>query len=80
MSEESKAPRKRRSPEELRAHYAEKLKGLDENEQREVIRLLSGAYDDLQKATTYKPSATAKAEIVVASTGIKAALAKLGVK
>ena len=54
MSEETKQTRKRRTPEEIRAHLQEKLRGLDENEKREVIRLLSGVADDLQKASTYK--------------------------
>lgn len=80
MTEETKAPRKRRTPEELRAHYAEKLKGLEENDKREAIRLLSGAYDDVQKATTYQPAASAKADLATASQAIKGALSKLGVK
>lgn len=58
MSEEQKT-RKRRSPEELRAHYQEKLKGIEENEKREVIRILSGILDDLKKISTYRCSAGA---------------------
>lgn len=77
--EESEKPRKRRTPEELRAHYQAQLQKVDENEKREVIRLLSGVADDLQKATTFvcsKPVPEIAAMIATA----KAALLKLGVK
>ena len=77
MNEEAKKQeRKRRTPEELRAHYQEKLKGLEENEKREVIRLLSGVADDLQKASTYK--CCPQPEVNQAIHSITSALKKLG--
>lgn len=66
MSEEQKT-RKRRSPEELRAHYQEKLKGIEENEKREVIRILSGILDDLNKISTFKCYETIKGDLQVAA-------------
>ena len=76
MSEEAKQTKKRRSIEELRAHYQEKLKGLEENEKREVIRLLAGVADDLQKASTYKCSPKPESDAAIAQ--VRAALKKLG--
>ena len=77
MTEEKKeSVRKRRTPEELRAHYQAKLKEIEEDEKKEVIRLLSGVHDDLQKASTYKCAPQLAA--VISAT--KAALAALGVK
>jgi hypothetical protein len=55
MTEDTKQPRRRRTPEELRAFYEQKIKNVEDGERREVIRLLSGVHDDLQKASTYKP-------------------------
>lgn len=78
MSEQEKKEsiRKRRTPEELRAHYQEKLKGLEENEKREVIRLLAGVADDLQKASTYKCCPKPESDTAIAQ--IRMALKKLG--
>ena len=83
MTEEIKAPRKRRSVEELKAFHAAELKRLDENDKREAIRLLSGAYDDVQKATTYKlgpPTEAVGQNLKTATEQLKQALAKLGIK
>ena len=77
--EDNPKPRKRRTPEELRVFYQEKMDGITQGEKREVIRLLSGVHDDLQKTTTYSCSKPIQ-EIGTAITHIKAALAKLGLK
>ena len=79
MSEEDKMVRRRRTPEELRVHYQEKLKGIEDGEKREVIRLLSGIADDLQKATTFACSKPIQ-EVAGMIAACKAALAKLGLK
>ena len=76
MSEEAKQTRKRRSIEELRAHYQAKLNGIEENEKREVIRLLAGVADDLQKASTYKRSPKPETDAAIAQ--VRAALKRLG--
>lgn len=77
MSEEEPKPRKRRTPEEIRADLQAKLKELDEFEKRDVIRLLSGVHDDLVKASTFKQAP--QPEVKQAIQTVKAALEKLGV-
>jgi hypothetical protein len=77
--EQEEKSRKRRTPEELRAHYQEKLKGLEEDEKRDVIRLLSGVHDDLVKISTYT-AAKALTELTAILSAVRGALAKLGVK
>lgn len=74
----SQEKRKRRTKEELRAFYDQKLKDLAEQDKREVVRLLSGIHDDLVKVSTYAPAKGAAPELAAATNAVKAVLAKVG--
>jgi hypothetical protein len=78
MTENVTPPKKRRTPEELKAFYAGKMKELETRDKQEVVQLLSGVADDLMKITTYVQSAAIKPQIDAAVVQVKAALTKFG--
>lgn len=77
IEEDDRPKKRRRTPEELRAHYQEKLKELAEDEKKEVVRLLSGVLDDLNKISTYKHADTIKADLQKLQTAVNGLLAGL---
>ena len=81
MSEETTKPvRRKRTVEELKAHYSAKLKEVEEKEKMELLRLLSGAHDDLFAASTHPQAKICAAPIQAALAQTKAALAALDKK